>query len=145
MKELISNIQCARDWLLPGRKVKQIEIDNCIKELNGIVKALASQDTGTAVIDELLKEIEKGIESSNNVIEMRQNQGDSYGAQSWKGYVAGLSWVKKFLKQHPPCTGEKKEACPSVKKYIINDLDKLTSKELTEVYKFLRTKIIAGL
>ena len=33
-------IECARDWLLPGRAVTQVEIDACIKELNDIIAEL---------------------------------------------------------------------------------------------------------
>lgn len=40
--DIADDIECARDWLFPGRKVRQIEIDSCINELNDIIKRLKS-------------------------------------------------------------------------------------------------------
>jgi hypothetical protein len=39
---LINDIDCAKEWLLPGRIVTQIEIDNCIQELDDIIKTIQS-------------------------------------------------------------------------------------------------------
>ena len=38
--DLIGDIECARDWLLPGREVTQVEADACINELNDIIKLI---------------------------------------------------------------------------------------------------------
>jgi hypothetical protein len=40
LNEVIDDIKCARDWLLPDRPVTQVEIDACISELNDIIKQL---------------------------------------------------------------------------------------------------------
>lgn len=47
LSKVADDIECARDWLLPGREVKQIEIDKCIQELHDIIvqlRKLAAQD-----------------------------------------------------------------------------------------------------
>jgi hypothetical protein len=38
--KLVEDLECARDWLLPGRPVLRVEIDNCISELNDIINQL---------------------------------------------------------------------------------------------------------
>jgi len=42
INELKSDIECAKEWLLPEREIKSSEIKNCIDELDDIVKALNS-------------------------------------------------------------------------------------------------------
>lgn len=42
VNELKSDIECAREWLLPDREVKPIEIKNCVNELDNIIKSLNS-------------------------------------------------------------------------------------------------------
>lgn len=37
---LIDRIQCAMDWLKPGRPVGAIEVENCIDELQDIIDDL---------------------------------------------------------------------------------------------------------
>jgi hypothetical protein len=41
--KLANDIECARDWLLPGRAVLQIDVDNCILELNDIISQLRAK------------------------------------------------------------------------------------------------------
>lgn len=38
--ELVEDLESARDWLLPGRPVVQVEIDNCVSEMNDIINRL---------------------------------------------------------------------------------------------------------
>jgi len=38
--KLVEEIECARDWLLPGRPVLQVEVDACVQELNDIINQL---------------------------------------------------------------------------------------------------------
>jgi len=43
LQEIRDDISCAKDWLLPGREVKDIEIQNCINELNELTKKIDEQ------------------------------------------------------------------------------------------------------